>query len=390
MPQDIRISELPETATLSGGEAVPLVQSGQTRRATVSTLRAGLAAAAHTHPASAISDASAAGRTLLTAADAAAQRAALGLGSLATQAASSVAVTGGAINGTAIGATTPASGSFTSLTASSLLTVSPGGNAAVALGDISLSFRTALSAKVIGMYADNAEKFRVGAAYNHSVVPLCPSVDAGSSLGLSVLRWNDVYATNATIQTSDARNKTDVAECPLGLDFILALRPVRYRFKDIDQPAETVRRSVERVVTAPLTREREEVRRVDGQYRLETVTETVEEPVLRLEPLFDTNGRPLLDGEGNPRLHPVPVTETVEVEEEVRPAHAARHHRPHDGLIAQEVKAVLDRLGLDMAAYIYDRDADLHGLRYGEFIAPLIRAVQELATRVTLLERAAA
>lgn len=43
------------------------------------------AASSHTHPASAISDSTAAGRTLLTAATAAAQRTALGLGSIATQ-----------------------------------------------------------------------------------------------------------------------------------------------------------------------------------------------------------------------------------------------------------------------------------------------------------------
>jgi hypothetical protein len=45
-------------------------------------------------------------------ASAATARTNLGLGSIATQAASSVAVTGGAINGTAIGATTPSTGAF--------------------------------------------------------------------------------------------------------------------------------------------------------------------------------------------------------------------------------------------------------------------------------------
>ena len=47
----------------------------------------------------------------------------LGLGTIATQAASAVAVTGGTINGTSIGATTTSTGAFTSLTASTTLGV---------------------------------------------------------------------------------------------------------------------------------------------------------------------------------------------------------------------------------------------------------------------------
>ena len=58
--------------------------------------------------------------------------------------------------------------------------------------------------------------------------------------------------------------------------------------------------------------------------------------------------------------------------------------RPHYGLIAQEVKAALG--DKDFAGYLYDQDTDQHGLRYGEFIAPLIKAIQELAARVESLE----
>jgi hypothetical protein len=56
------------------------------------------------------------GRTLAALVDAAAGRTALGLGTLALQAANNVAITGGAINGTTIGATTPSTGAFTTLT----------------------------------------------------------------------------------------------------------------------------------------------------------------------------------------------------------------------------------------------------------------------------------
>jgi hypothetical protein len=50
---------------------------------------------------------------------AATARTALGLGTIATQAANSVAITGGAIDGTTVGSTTASAGSFTTLTASS-------------------------------------------------------------------------------------------------------------------------------------------------------------------------------------------------------------------------------------------------------------------------------
>lgn len=50
-------------------------------------------------------------------------RTALGLGSIATQAASNVAITGGAINGTTVGASTASTGAFTSLTSSSTTTL---------------------------------------------------------------------------------------------------------------------------------------------------------------------------------------------------------------------------------------------------------------------------
>ena len=50
------------------------------------------------------------------------------LGSMATQAASAVAVTGGTVNGTSVGGTTPAPGSFTTLTSTGNVTLAGGGS----------------------------------------------------------------------------------------------------------------------------------------------------------------------------------------------------------------------------------------------------------------------
>jgi hypothetical protein len=58
------------------------------------------------------------GNALFTAADAAAARGVLSLGTIATQSASGVVITGGSINGTTVGASTRSSGRFTTLDAS--------------------------------------------------------------------------------------------------------------------------------------------------------------------------------------------------------------------------------------------------------------------------------
>lgn len=59
---------------------------------------------------------------------------------------------------------------------------------------------------------------------------LRPASDNAVTLGASGARWASIWAATGTIQTSDARQKTDIAPSDLGLDFILALNPVKYRW----------------------------------------------------------------------------------------------------------------------------------------------------------------
>lgn len=59
-----------------------------------------------------------------------------------------------------------------------------------------------------------------------------PYSDNALDIGGAINRWDDVYATNSTIQTSDLRQKENINNTKLGLDFIKDLRPVSYDWKD--------------------------------------------------------------------------------------------------------------------------------------------------------------
>jgi len=146
-----------------------------------------------------------------------------------------------------------------------------------------------------------------------------PQTDDVFDLGSGSLRWDNIYATNTTISSSDKRMKSDISNSKLGLDFINKLNPVSYRFND--------------------------------------------------------------------------------------------KNRTHYGLISQEVRDVLKSVGVNFngektdgfAGYCYDfieaknqkiddtgkieveesEEKDIYSLRYSEFIAPMIKAIQELSTKVT-------
>jgi len=151
---------------------------------------------------------------------------------------------------------------------------------------------------------------------------MAPANDNTMTLGRSINRFNEIFCTNGTINVSDSRLKQNVTTTTYGLNFIAALRPVKYR---------------------------------------------------------------LIDNESG---------------------------RFHQGLIAQEVKTVMDAQGItpaDFAGFIHSTgpvtnnhsvlneqtgqyenvtetvEVDRYGLRYTEFIGPMIKAIQELKAQVDYL-----
>ena len=86
-----------------------------------------------------------------------------------------------------------------------------------------------------GMYLNSADNiaFSTGGTARIQIYSggLYPSYDDTYDLGHASFRWDDVYATNGTIQTSDVRLKELITPITLGLDFVNDLNPVSYKWK---------------------------------------------------------------------------------------------------------------------------------------------------------------
>lgn len=138
------------------------------------------------------------------------------------------------------------------------------------------------------------------------------------------------YAYAALQLRSDERDKTDIRDTQLGADFILALRPVDFKWNLRDDYIEEIE---------------------DG-----------------------------LDSDGLPRF------KTVQRKNDG----SKKRNRYHHGFIAQEVKAVMDALETDFGGYQDHRingGQDVCSLGYEELIAPMVKTIQELAKRIEALEK---
>lgn len=58
-----------------------------------------------------------------------------------------------------------------------------------------------------------------------------PLTDGNVNLGTSGNRWNNVYAMNGVVQTSDKRIKTNIMNMEYGLNTVMKMRPVTYNWK---------------------------------------------------------------------------------------------------------------------------------------------------------------
>jgi hypothetical protein len=179
-------------------------------------------------------DCTAAGRALLDDADATAQRTTLGLGTLATQAASSVAITGGTINGiTSLTATTASLGNTTitggSVTGITDITIADGGtgasDAASARTNLGLAIGTNVQAQDAGLqsiaglttsanqaiYTTGADTYATTSltAYGRSLIDDADADTARTTLGLGTLATQSATVSGTHSGTSSGSNTGD-------------------------------------------------------------------------------------------------------------------------------------------------------------------------------------
>ncbi|MES2350179.1 MAG: hypothetical protein V4641_21635, partial [Pseudomonadota bacterium] len=201
-----------------------------------------------------------------------------------------------------------------------------------------------------------------------SSIEFIPRVDNATSFGISGLRWSAIWAANGTIQTSDPRTKMDIQDSPLGLDFINLLKPKAYRFKMGSNKIVGVREVVPAVMGEIVPAVFEEIPAVydDGG--------------VMIEPAKTVEVEPAVIGE----IEPAKMESVVE---------AVPGKRLHYGLLTTDVKAAMDKCKVeDFGGWVKTDMADPdseEGLRYESFVAPMIKAIQELSAKVDALQGAA-
>ena len=133
-------------------------------------------------------------------------RSLLGLGTIATQDASSVAITGGTINGATVGATTAATGAFTSLSATGITTVSSGTALLPSIVSTTGTADTGLwfpAADTLAASTAGVERVRISSTGNVGIGATSPGYKLdvnGTGRVSGVLTANDFATTTGTFQ----------------------------------------------------------------------------------------------------------------------------------------------------------------------------------------------
>ena len=168
------------------------------------------------------------------------------------------------------------------------------------------------------------------------------------------------YTNGAVQNRSDIRDKADVRDTVLGLEFVNELRPVDFKW----DMREDYRPEAPKYVSKPVELEENASDEEKSKYA-EELTAYNDYVVAKDKWLEDCKF--------------------------VNLVHNGTHKRTrfHHGLIAQEVKAVIEKTGIDFGGFqdhTIKGGGDVLSLGYTELIGPLIKAVQELSAEVAELK----
>ena len=319
-----------------------------------------------------------------------------------------------ASNSTAIGGLSYASGGSTALGVDTWASASN----STALGSLSKASGNYTTA--LGCFAEAAYQNSTALGYQASV-----SGENQVQLGNSS---TTTYAYGAVQNRSDKRDKTDVHNSDLGLEFIQKLRPVKFRWDYRDdyinelfpQPkredfidTSVVNEADYLVEITDIVREPDEPSLSEADFESTESYELAQQAVnarnlerqakyeeaiqaRREEQLANLAQAKLLVQEQQEaayaqalQAHQAECRAFMQNPDERKDGSKARQ-RYHYGLIADELKDTLDELGVDFGGY---QDHGINGgmcvksVGYAELISPLIKAVQELSAQVDELKQ---
>ena len=208
-----------------------------------------------------------------------------------------------------------------------------------AVGFGALGNNTASNNTAIGIYALS----------NNTTLTNVTGLGANAQVSASnQVRLGDTSVTtltsSGTASFSDIRDKADIRDTVLGLDFVNSLRPVDYKWD--------YREDYKSEMPSPLNLDASEEEKDAYEIIMDEWLESCKFSNL------------VHDG-------------------------SKKRVRYHHGLIAQEVKSVIEQSGVDFGGF---QDHTIGGgdevmtVTYTELIAPMIKAIQELTARINVLE----
>jgi hypothetical protein len=223
------------------------------------------------------------------------------------------------------------------------------GNGNTAVGNRALT--SLISGNFNTAIGDSADVFGITTANNSTAIGYQALVNANNTIVLGNASITRIGGIVGWTSVSDGRYKKSVAEDVKGLDFIMKLRPVTYQF-DFEK----------------IRNERYQNKITKGADEEMYLPTRVKNTRAGVQPMPGSRGsvaQATATGDNPP---------SADYEEEVRRNDQIRY----SGFIAQEVEAAAQKAGYSFSGVDGPKnEKDNYGLRYAEFVVPLVKAVQE-------------